>query len=210
MAGSDIRKGQGIRMKKWMVFMSCIISCMLLGACGSGKDALEETTLIVQKNGKVTDAIMESFDKDYYSAEELQGMITEELSEYGKLSGGKENAVLSEFTVEAGMAKVLIEFATPEDYASFNGVEFFYGTISEAYEDGYNLDVTLKSSESQDTIGRTELMEMGKNHIIIVNEPIRIQTYNKILYVTANVDIIDEKAARVSSESEGLAYIILK
>lgn len=205
-----IRKGQGVRMKKWIAFMCCIMSCMLLWGCGAGKDVLEETTLIVQKNGKVTDAIVESFDKEYYSAQELQGMVTDELAEYGRLSGDKDNAVLSEFTVEDGLAKVLIEFATPADYASFNGVEFFFGTISEAYEEGYNLDVTLKSSTSQDTIGKEALMEMGKSHIIIVNEPIRIQTYNKILYSTANVDIIDEKTARISSESEGLAYIILK
>ena len=208
---SDIRKRQeAVPMKKWIVLMIGIWGSMLLCGCGSKSTDVDETTVIVNKNGKVTDAIVESFDADYYDAAELQSMIDEELVEYGKLSGSKNNAVLSEFTVSKGMARVLIEFATPADYASFNGVSFFYGTVGEAYEAGYDLDVRLKSSTGQDTIGKEELMEMGKNHIVIINEPVRIQTYGKILFSTANVDMIDEKTARISSESEGLAYMILK
>ena len=197
-------------MKKWIVLMIGIWGSLLLCGCGVKSTDVNETTVIVNKNGKVTDAIVEGFDAEYYDASELQSMIDEELAEYGKLSGSKNNAVLSEFTVSKGTARVLIEFATPADYASFNGVSFFYGTISDAYDAGYDLDVTLKSSTGKDTIGKTELMEMGKNHMIIVSEPIRIQAYGKILYSTANVDMIDEKTARISSESEGLAYMILK
>ncbi|MFT3983735.1 MAG: hypothetical protein QM697_07495 [Lachnospiraceae bacterium] len=197
-------------MKKWIVLIAGILSGILLYGCGTSSTDINETTVIINKNGEITDAIVESFDAEYYDASELQSMIDEELAEYGKLSGSKNHAQLAEFTVSKGAAKVLIEFATPADYASFNGVSFFYGTISEAYEDGYDLDVTLKSNTGQDTIGKAELMEMGKNHIVIVSEPIRIQTYGKILFSTANVDMIDEKSARISSESEGLAYIILK
>lgn len=197
-------------MKKWIVLMISICSSILICGCGSQNADINETTLIVNKNGKVTDAIVESFDTAYYNADELRSMIDEELDEYRKLSGSKENAVLSDFEVVQGVARVLIEFASPEDYASFNGVSFFYGTISEAYEAGYDLDVTLKGSAGQEIIGKTELMDMGKNHIIIVSEPIRIQTYGKILFSTANVDLLEEKAARISAESEGLAYIIIK
>ncbi len=197
-------------MKKWIVLMMSICSSILIYGCGSQNTAVNETTVIVNKNGKVTDAIVESFDADYYNAGELRSMIDKELEEYQKLSGSKGNAVLSDFEVAQGLARVLIEFASPEDYASFNGVPFFYGTISEAYEAGYDLDVTLKSSAGQDIIGKTELMDMEKKHIVIVSEPIRIQTYGKILFSTANVDILDEKAARISAESEGLAYLIVK
>ncbi len=197
-------------MKKWIVLMISICSSILICGCGSQNADINETTVIINKNGKVTDAIVESFDAAYYNADELRSMIDEELDEYRKLSGSKENAVLSDFEVVQGVARVLIEFASPEDYASFNGVSFFYGTISEAYEAGYDLDVTLKGSAGQEIIGKTELMDMGKNHIIIVSEPIRIQTYGKILFSTANVDLLEEKAARISAESEGLAYIIIK
>ncbi len=200
-----------IPMRKWITFfMTVVCTGIFLCGCGSNMVDLSETTVLVEKSGKVTDAIVESFDKGYYNSDELKKMVEEEISSYGKLSGSSENAKLTEFKIEEGTAKVYIEFASAADYASFNGVSFFFGTISEAYDNGYDLDVTLKSSTSNETIGKDELMEMGKNHILIASEPIKIQTYSNILYSTANVDILDDKQARISDESEGLAYIILK
>lgn len=204
------KRQEAVPMKKWIVLMIGIWGTLLLCGCGAKSTEINETTVVINRSGKIIDAIVESFNSQYYDEAELRSMINDELAEYGKLSGSSDNAVLSDFSITNDTARVLVEFATPEDYASFNGVSFFYGTISDAYDAGYDLDVTLKSSTGKDTIGKTELMEMGKNHIVIASEPIRIQAYSKILYSTANVDIIDEKVARISSESEGLAYMILK
>jgi len=198
-------------MKKRIVFIIGVFGSMLLYGCGSSNTDLSETTVIVEKNGKVTDAIVESFDKDYYDAAELEDMVNKELASYQKLTGSKDSAVLSDFKVEDKVANVGLEFATAVDYASFNDVAFFFGTISEAYAAGYDLDVILKSTSEEETIGKDALMEeMGSYHMIVSGEPIRIKTYGKILYTTANVDLIDDKEVRISSESEGLAYIILK
>lgn len=53
-------------------------------------------------------------------------------------------------------------------------------------------------------------MGMQKEDIIIVSEVVRINSPKKIEYTSANVDVIDERNARVSSESAGLAYIVVK
>ena len=46
-------------------------------------------------------------------------------------------------------------------------------------------------------------------HIIIMSEPVKLSSYSDIKYVSANVDVLGEREARILSESGGLAYIIL-
>ena len=72
------------------------------------------------------------------------------------------------------------------------------------------MNVILKSAVGTETIGKDEIITMGKNNILIVSDKVAVRTGMPILYTSANVEVLDEKQARISSESEGLAYLILK
>ena len=73
-----------------------------------------------------------------------------------------------------------------------------------------SMDVTLKAVDSQDKIGKVQIMGMNDNTIIILSEHVRVKAFKDIAYVSANVDVINSKEVRVLSESDGLAYLILK
>lgn len=199
-------------MRNRLLVLSLLILSILLfvTGCGDGNSNLSDTTIIVEKKGKVTEAIIERFDKSYYNANELELMIKNEIQEYGRLSGDKDNAKLSDYEAGDGVVKAYIEFATPQDYSRFNDTKLFFGTIGEAVEAGYTIDVNLRNIKEGGTIGRMDLMGMNKKHIIISNEAVQIKTYGDILYSTANVEILDDRLARVASDSSGLAYIVLK
>lgn len=196
-------------MKVRQAFILITLLLSLCGCAGSSK-SFDETTVIVGKNGKITDAIVEDFDKQYYQKNGLLDMVNEEISQYVKLTGDEDAVKLSRFEIENGKAHVYIDFQDYSDYAAFNKVDFFYGSVSTAYEKGYDMNVLLKSASGTETIGKDELITMGKNNILIVSDKVAIRTGMSILYTSANVEVLDEKQARISSESEGLAYLILK
>ncbi len=188
-----------------------LIFALLLGlcACSSDDETYEETVLTVLKRGKVTENIVESFDKDYYNIEELSSEFSTSIDEYNN-SIGSEEIKLDRIELKDSKVYVDLIFTGPSDYEKFVGQTLFVGTVSDAYDNGYTLDVTLKGVEKGDLIGKIQLMGMMDNNIIILSEHVRIKTFSDIAYVSANVDVIDDRNARVLSESDGLAYIILE
>ena len=177
--------------------------------CGNDEEDYEDTTLTVGRKGRVTENIVESFDKDYYDINELTNEFTDSVAKYNESIGGDE-IKLKRIELADSKVYVDLDFTGPSDYERFIGEKLFVGTISDAYDNGYTMDVVLKGTESGDKIGKVQIMGMKDKDIIILSEHVRIKTFRDIAYVSANVDVLDSKEARVLSESDGLAYIILK
>lgn len=196
--------------KKKISVILMITLLVLLCGCAEQKVAADTTTVFVHKNGKITDAIVEDFGQSYYDASELQTMMNKEITAYNQTTGNVNSAVLSNFEVADGIAKAYIDFASAEDYGAFNQTDCFFGTVADAYEAGYDLDVPLKSVSGDETLDKNALLEKGNYKLLLIEEHVDVETYKKILYKSANVDIVDENHARVSSEADGFAYILLK
>lgn len=99
---------------------------LALNGCGGGNGttafAPTETSLYVTKEGTVTSADVESYENDYYSADELKAYAEEMLGvfESGNQSGSSEKkAEIAECTVKDGTAKLLIKFPDPGGISSF-------------------------------------------------------------------------------------------
>lgn len=181
-----------------------------LSACSEAKEEeYAETTLRVEKKGKVHETIVSSFTKDYYDLNELTGEFTKSVSDYNT-SIGSEEIKLGDIKLKGSDVFVDLNFTGPSDYESFIGEKLFVGTIGEAYDNGYTMDVTLKGVENGDKISKVQIMGMPDKTIIILSEHVRVKTFRDIAYVSANVDVIGERDARVLSESDGLAYIVLE
>lgn len=184
-------------MKKRIYYvMTVTVLCLLLSACGSGKETDDDTvsTLTVEKNGKVISKIIEDFDEDYYYEDELKEMIETEVSDYNKQADSEsitfnscekvENAVIVEMT-----------YRTAKDYSEFNGEVFFFGTVQEAYKEGYDLNIRLTDAANTQTIGKDDILNMGDKHIIISNEKVRIASYKDIGYTSEGVVLIGKGKA---------------
>ncbi len=189
------------------IFISAL--SLILAGCSQGEDNYDETTLTVEKNGKVSQHIVESFDRDYYSIDELKGEYNDAVRSYNDSIGGEE-IKLKNVELKDSRVYVDIAFTGPSDYESFVGEKLFVGTVNDAYDNGYSMDVTLKGVQEGDKIGKVRIMGMSDKDIIILSEHVRIKTFKDIAYVSANVDVVDDNQARVLSESDGLAYLILK
>lgn len=199
-------------LKKYLYFLLCICIVILLTGCGKDNKEEEyfETTLSFDKEGTVTDVIVESFTEDYYSEDGLKAYFQEKISEFNSSNMGKGEVKLENLSVENGKARATLVFDSSDTYTSFYGPVTFYGTISDAYDKGYITETVLKSVNSSDTLSKIDLMRMRKDNIIIVSEVVRVICPSKVTHTSANVEIINDKEVRISSDSTGLAYILVK
>lgn len=191
------------------ICISVFLVLILSGCSGSSEEEYAETTLRVEKKGRIHETIVSAFNKDYYDLEELRSEFTTSVSDYNS-SIGSEEIKVKDIKLKGSDVFVDLDFTGPSDYETFVGEKLFVGTIKDAYDNGYTMDVTLKGVDEGDKIGKVQIMGMPDETIIILSEHVRVRTYRDIAYVSANVDVIGEKDARVLSESDGLAYIILK
>ena len=113
-------------MKKGQTAAAILLLSLALNGCGGGNGttafAPTETSLYVTKEGTVTSADVETYENDYYSADELKAYAEEMLGvfESGNQSGSSEKkAEIAECTVKDGTAKLLIKFPDPEEYLRF-------------------------------------------------------------------------------------------
>lgn len=204
--------------KRYAGIVAAVLSvlCLGLSGCGVQKANYEVTNLQVDKDGRITHTIVESFDKDFYSVEGLTAMISEEIAELhaeGKIS------LISAGIAENDVAKVVVvmQFAAGETYREYSGEEFFYGTVAAAKEAGYNLDIILQdSADAAKTIKSADGME--SHHILITGESTEVNLPGKVLYYSEGVECIDSRTVRTTlpQEEDGnnqtmrLAYVITK
>lgn len=194
-------------MKKSYLILFAVLLFSLSG-CSEKKEQFNETSVVLSKNGGITNVIVESFAEDYYTEDGLRTFFTEKIREYDTNPDDELGISLGEIKVENGTAKATIEFSDYKVYSGFYNTDFFYGTVNDAYDSGYTLDTTLKALNSNDTISKADIMKKSNDTIIIVSEPVLVSSPKKIIYASANVEIIDEKHVRISSDSTGLAYLL--
>lgn len=191
-------------MRKWKSLMLLGISAVMLGGC-SMKFSAEEDAVYVNKKGQVLGAIVESFDKDYYDADELQGMLEQDVAEYNG-ENGKNSIEVDSFKVSGGQVKVIMNYSDWADYAHFNDVQFFAGKLADIQGKNYGANVTFTGRDGSEGLTLDQIE--GDYYVILLEEKIVVQTAGKIAYVSSNVSIEGEKLARVNEDATGLAYII--
>ncbi|MCR4923502.1 MAG: hypothetical protein K5931_05780 [Lachnospiraceae bacterium] len=186
-----------------------LFSLSFLTACSTNKD-FNETTISINKKGNIESYIYESFDKGYYNVGELQSVLDDEIAAYNEKTGEKDRVKLKSLSVEDQVAKAVFIYKSYEDYSSFNNVDFFYGTIEEAKKAGYSISAAMKSIEDGSSISGEEALAMTDKMVIVISEPVLVESSSDIGYVTANVENLDKRHVRMSSDSSGRAYIILE
>ena len=197
-------------MRRFLSYILIVMMIVLpLTGCSDEEKDYAETTITVEKKGRVRERIVDTFDKDYYNIEELKSEFFDSVSQYNETIGGEEIR-LKNIEMKDSRVYVDLEFTGPSDYENFVGEKLFVGTIADAYDNGYTMDVVLKGVDKGDKIDKIKIMGMSDSSIVIMSEHARIRTFRDIAYVSANVDVIDGNEARVLNESDGLAYLILK
>ena len=151
-----------------LLLTGCTTLDQIVGTESWKEWAPEQTSLQVYGDGVVAETIFDHLDQAWYTGDELQDMIARSMNEYNAANG--ENSLnVTEYSDEGGDVRVRLVYRTAEDYARYNNVVFFSGSMLDAqihpekHRDlivrvaGYSAFFNVLSRQTQDDIiARTE------------------------------------------------------
>lgn len=182
--------------KKILLFTSLILGCALLLGCNSRTD-IEGTYIKVSKDDTVTYFIRESFDKEYYSVDELKQMIEEDAITFNS-ENKAEFIEVKKVQVVDRVTDVEILYHTTEAFALNNQITFFAGDPTEGGNLGLNLSrVFVNVDDQNDTMNRADLYAMEKVKILVTNVTEPVVLPGKVLYIAGeNVELLNHNTVQ--------------
>ena len=206
-------------MRKRMVALSCCIGmCMLMAACGTKLD-VQENTIALQRNGKILEAAVETFDQSYYKEDELNSYIQNAVDDY-TAEHGKKSVSVTESKVEEKKAYLTLQYENAETFQDFSGIECFSGSSVEAQSAGYDFEqdfypVTDGKADKK-TVRGSSLLEDDDLKVLIVKENSDLIVPGKIAYVsTEGTEVTSEKQVNVTQKQQDtdesvLVYVLYR
>lgn len=191
-------------MKKWRAVFLMVCVAGLLCACQKETD-VDTNTVIIDKKGQITEAIVEEFDQPYYDLDELKSNIEGQVASYNTQSGNEEAVSLDKIELTEQTVHVNITFADYNAYTGFNEKELFAGTVADAYSAGYEFP-QMKQTDGT-AISQADVLELGEKHAVILEEQQQVKVPGKITHISDGVSLVDDKTAVNLNEGQK-AFII--
>lgn len=194
-------------MRRWISAIYILAAVALLAGCGSSFQP-SVTSLYVQKNGEITQAIVESFEKDYYSDKEFQSMIEKEVDAYNQ-NYGEERITIERLEVEDETLYLLLDFKDADTYEHYNETYCFSGTVDEALNEGLSFNMDFKDAEYEE-YSTADVTEKKSNSVVVLKEEGIVQLEKPVKYVSNNVEVISKHMVQVMpiEDENEYAYII--
>ena len=169
---------------------------------------------MVEKDGKVTSYLVNTFDKDFYNLDGLTQMVEEEAEEFNATHTEATENPMNVKTVQVlgdgVMVQVVQEFADTDSYAEYNEQDLFYGTRVEALAQGLTVNRELVNA-ADGTPADSEKLDkaLEKNHLIITNASAYIYCPYPVLYISEGV-VMGEDGYVDAAQSDGVVTILMK
>lgn len=192
---ADRRKGKvmtAVHNRKWLAGL--ILGVAVLAGCGAPKapDTVEQTSLIIDKEGGITSHMVDVFDKAHYDINELREMATAEVAAYNTANQSGTEAPITMEKVEALQdSKVLVtyKYRNAKVYETYNDSALFYGTVAEAKAAGYNFDSlnqVLFNAKGDGSMVSGELSDskMADRHVVLLEEKTLVYCPAKVAYAS--------------------------
>lgn len=195
-------------MRNWLIVLLAV-SLLMTSGCGFSRETLNESTIIINRDGTIDSVIAEDFPSDKYDVNELRQMIHDNIWAYNNTHDSGDIKLLS-CNVTDDFATVEIKYNSASDYADFNDRDFFFGTVSSALDAGYARKATLKNAHGDNTVSGTMINDLSTYHMVVFDESVNVMTYASVLYYSSNLDVLEDNTVRRNDDAKGLSYIIIK
>lgn len=185
------------------------LAAALLAGCGMTEEEAweprKEAAVSIDKEGKITEYLSEKLDQPYYDFDELRSMLDSEISEYNAGHGeGKVTAVQAE--QEGGQVKLVITYASGEDYAAFNHVEFFYGSMISAQLAGYLFDVSYKEVSDgivhDGEVDGSKVLSNMADMVAVVEAPLEVNVPGKVVFTSTGGEVLGKDVVFARGEED--------
>lgn len=201
-----------------------LLAGLILGGCGEKETDMDSATVEaaealtseveVFKDGSIVETLVEDFSEELYDEENLRNMILSEVEDFNK-GQGDSGISIDKLEQKDGEMTVRMKYPSAEVYSSYNTDEYnhmslFSGTVSQAMDAGYSMDVSMQNTKGDEFIGKAELLEMGEQNIVISENPMRVKVDGRIEYISRNVTVSGkDEAVLVGDEEAAETYYII-
>ncbi|MDO4321124.1 MAG: hypothetical protein Q4C61_01220 [Lachnospiraceae bacterium] len=195
--------------KKIPIAAALMAGMMLLGGCEMMEQKKwtpqEADAISIDEDGVITEIIQETLDQPYYDAAELQSRITSEVADYNAKNG--EDAVsVKEMEAADGKINLKMEYASAQDYASFNNTEFYYGSVINAQLSGYLFDVSYKKVNGGvvqgSSVSGSEVIKRMDKQVLILRAPVEVHVPGEVLFTSTNAEVLAADVVNATGESD--------
>lgn len=228
-AGLRINHTKGLSMKKIMAMALALMAAAVLatgcaGIGAPGKGTPVENSVMIEKDGNVQWASVETYDKGDYTEEELKAFVQQRISDFNSSLGkaaksenteGAEKlpAALVSAKIGDGKAFTVTEYDTASRIIEFAREIGDYNVTFTALEAGRVAvlgqgleDVAFKDVKGN-AVDASQAVSDGQQVLVKAEGPGVIKTEKKILYVSDGCSLRDSNT--VETPEEGASYIIL-
>lgn len=172
----------------------CSMLDQIVGADAWKDWAPDSTSLQVYGDGAVTETIYDQLDQSWYTGDELQDMIARSMNEYNAANGdGALN--VTEYSDEGGAVKVKLVYRTGADYARYNNVVFFSGSMLDAQIEGYLFSGSFSSVEGSDIkeegLDASVPLSHKEYQVVISDGDHVIQVPGEVRYVSSGASVVN-------------------
>ncbi len=204
-------------MRKNIKYMICCLAAVFLAGCSQEKlpEVIDESTISISKDGKISAYVVEQFDKEYYDISELAHMAVAEAGEYNKEKQQGEVIPVVVEKVElvadrSDKVMVVYQFDSAKTYTDYNESGLFYGTVADAVGEQINLDVVLYQVKDNTILSKDQLLAKPDKHMIITDAKAVIYCPGKVAYVNGEGAVCNQDGSVDTTKAEGTVYILLK
>ena len=197
-------------MKKWMSAVCVLMAVLFMTGCGKDKSFNPSvSSLYIEKNGEITQAIVESFAQEYYSLDEFSAMVQKEVDVYNQKLG--ETKITVESTeVKDSVMYLKLHYADADTYRLYNEEYLFVGSVEDALSEGLSFNMIVLDADYEGEYTAADVTENKSETVAVAKEEGVIQLEKPVKYVSSNVEILDAHTVEVmpiEAEDE-YAYII--
>lgn len=210
----------GMSKKIGVILLAGLLCCMAVGCNGVknadaevimdtllAKERAGELGIYISEEDRFTDVIVESFQEDYYSLEELESMITEEVAAYNEANPLEEGTSMEmvSLEVEEQEAILIMEYDNWDALSTYSANEAFAAAdISSAIMvegdtlTGTFVDVEGTAMSTEDILKKAAKKKYHK--ITAAGTAMTIYLERPVLCVSDNVTIVDEYTVQVTAD----------